>query len=114
MHCRRCPSAYLCNAFDTNIEDPLGKVLIKPCIRAGEKIQVNPANFILQCSQVYGTFYASYIKQLQAWLNTHWNSKVNVTPGRYNLTNMAYREVDSDMDYEYTKNHEWKDVESDD
>lgn len=99
--------AYICNGNDTNINHPLGRVLIKPCIREGEQIQANPANFILRCSNAYGTFSNTYIKQLQDWLDKHWNDEIKASPGKYKLTEMAYRE-NADMDWEYTEDNKWK------
>ena len=86
--------AYLCQKDDTNINNPLGRVLIKPYISEDETIQASPPNFILKCSKAYGTFYTNYIKRLQEWLDINWNDKVHTDSEEYVLTDMAYQEYD--------------------
>ena len=76
--------AYLCRNSDSNIEHPLGRLLIKPAYREEDgKINLIKPNFILRCSKTYGTFPNIVITKVQHWLDTNWNRFIDTEDSAY-------------------------------
>jgi len=86
-------AAYLCYSNDTtdivdsrgkhhknnkiNIQNPLGRILIKPFYRRNTKtIDFDDPNFVLICSKSYGIFFKDAIKIVQKWLDDNWNNNI--------------------------------------
>lgn len=82
--------AYFCTEDDTNINKPLGRVLIKPFVREGEKMDMENPNWILRCSKVYGTFDTSAIRKTQSWVDENWNRKIDRKSKRFQLDTDAF------------------------
>ena len=82
--------AYFCEEDDTNINDPLGRITIKPFIKVGERLDVNNPNWILRCSKSYGMFDPSAIMKTQKWLDQYWNSNIYNSQYKYKLDSTSF------------------------
>lgn len=96
--------AYLCRSDDTtdivdskgtrhknakiNIQNPLGRVLIKPY-----KNNDGKGNRILIASEKYGTYYDEAIKKLQEWLDYNWNSVHDTEDDDFDFDPRFYHEA---------------------
>lgn len=98
-----------------NISNPLGRVLIKPYFLGGKEMsrkdykhagedffqeaeerhmiedteKNGKPKIFLKCSYSYGTFPSAIVRQVQDWLDEHWNSKIEET-GNFTLSHMVY------------------------
>jgi len=82
-----------------NIQNPIGRVLIKPYIKDGEDMNAEDPNWILRISTTYGTFPDIMLKKLKRWIDNNWNSKVsnklrNGYNKKYRLSRKIYKEND--------------------
>ena len=60
-----------------NIQEPLGRFLIKPYYRDGDEgLDFKNPNFILFCSRNFGNFANMPRSDVQKWLDKNWNSKI--------------------------------------
>jgi len=63
-----------------NIQDPLGRFLIKPYYRNGDRgFDFKNPNFILVCSRCFGNFAEGATKPIQEWLDENWNKYIEGT-----------------------------------
>lgn len=80
---------YFCRKSDTtninghrnkkiNIQNPIGRILVKTYTKNGDPIDFEHPNFLLRASQVYGTVFADGVRKLQNWLNENWNDKIEI------------------------------------
>lgn len=63
-------------AIDINIQNPLGRVLVKTYTYKGDAIDFVNKNFVLRVSFPYGTMYKSSMPKLQQWLDQNWNNRI--------------------------------------
>ena len=112
--------AYLCNVDDTevkmsngenptyakgrkiNIQNPLGRVLIKPFVKKGEVQDFSDPNWILMVSKVYGVFYEDLTVRLQSWLDKKWNNHIiqkNGYRSPYTMPEGLYRDLPRENAY---------------
>ena len=81
-----------------NIQHPLGRVLIKPYFKSEVNPDLSDRDFLLICSEQYGTFNPAAIQELQHWIDEHWN-KFKSTGTFYRSRNFYHEELDSDSIY---------------
>jgi len=69
--------AYLCKYKDENIEQPLGRILIKPFFKKKDRgMNYKNPNWLLKVSAPYGIFYKDIANTVQEWLDEHWNKYI--------------------------------------
>ena len=84
--------AYLVQENDTNITDPISRLLIKPYVEENKNIDFNTPNWLLKVSKIYGKNYSEFTNTVQKWLNDNWNSKIRAN-NKYKLLPNIYKEV---------------------
>lgn len=91
--------AYLCDANDTNIKSPLGRVLIKPYYNSKDGgLNFKKPNWVLKCSMTYGLFDQVAIWIVQKWLDDNWNKYIRDGKSSYLLDTQAFYNEEEDSE----------------
>lgn len=89
--------AYLIESHDTNINRPVGRVLIKPFIHAGS------GEVILRCERkIYGTTVEGFIESVQNWLDL--NLHQNKPQGAYRINKDLYDDTGDGAYFHFNPN----------
>jgi len=89
--------AYLIEAHDTNINRPVGRVLIKPFIHSGS------GEVILRCERkIYGTTVEGFIESVQNWLDLNLHQKK--PQGAYRINKDLYDDTGDGAYFHFDSN----------
>jgi len=85
--------AYLVKDDDLKIDKPTSRLLIKPYVKKGEEMNYENPNWLLFVSDTYGTVYSKFEKEVQAFINKYWNSKIQGNESdEYEFSDQMYKE----------------------